>query len=1197
MVVKYVPRTNDGDLNSLLSEWAWADGTLTFGFPTIAAAFADYESGEEQSQGFAAFNIAQQAAVRDVLGQIADFTLLDFTESTGSSAGNAILRFGRSDAAETAYAYLPSSLGYGGDSWYTKDALLDAPSKGNFAFYTILHEVGHALGLLHPFEGDGQSVMSIEHDGMAFTVMSYSSVAGSQSLKNAENNFATGYMLYDIAALQTMYGANYATNAGDTKYKWNPETGEMLVDGVGQGRPAEAMIFQTVWDGGGIDTYDFSNMTESFRIDLRPGNWTRVGDYDLLADLGGVAPGNIANAFMHEGNPASLIENVIGTDLPDKIHGNEADNHLMGGDGYDSMYGYGGDDRLVGGLDDDRMYGGDGADRLDGSEGHDWMYGENGDDILKGGEGGDLLLGDAGNDTLLGGTGNDQLLGGENDDYLAGEDGNDKLKGDGGDDRLFGGGGNDHLEGGEGADILHGGDGDDTLIGGAGADRLEGGSGDDTYYFDDPGDTLVEFAGGGYDRLYTSFAVMPGHHIDAIYLSGTDDLELNGNYANNYISGNDGDNLIDGRGGRDSMRGGDGDDIYIVDDPEDYVLELAGGGYDTVYASVSYTLPEPRVNNYNPYASATMSPAPPPTTPIEIEALILTGTADIDGTGNQFDNSLVGNSGSNILSGLEGNDRIDGGAGADTMYGGAGDDVFIVDHSGDRTYDQQGFNTVESSASFALRTGIDTLVLTGSADISGKGNATANRISGNSGDNRIDGGEGADTMLGGLGDDTYIVDDSGDRIIETSATGGFDTVKSSVDHALRDNVEALALTGTANLSAFGNSATNWLYGNSGNNRLDGKEGADTMSGGLGDDLYIVDNSADRVIERAGSGFDTVKSTTSFGLSAHIEVLALSGSASIGAFGNASRNWLYGNEADNTLRGNGGDDVMRGNGGDDLYLVSETGDRVFEKAGDGFDTVRSDVTFGLSAHVEVLSLTGSAAINGYGNAQDNWIYGNAADNLLSGNGGADVMKGGDGDDTYLVENIGDVVIENGAGGGFDVVKSWVDYALGADIEVLALQGSAHLAASGNSAQNWLYGNSGNNVLSGGKGDDVLSGGSGNDVLAGGRGADRLVGGEGADQFRFDTAIGGGEIDRLDDFTSGVDKIVLDAGVFSALQNGNLAAGQFRLGTQALDADDRLIFDPSSGHLFYDPDGNGNSSAVLFGVLAAGTGLTWSDFVIL
>ena len=1175
MVVKYVPRTKDGDLNSLLSEWAWADGTLTFGFPTIAAAFADYESGEEQSQGFAAFNIAQQAAVRDVLGQIAEFTLLDFTESTGSSAANAILRFARSDAAETAYAYLPSPLGYGGDSWYTNDALLDAPSKGNFAFYTILHEVGHALGLLHPFEGDGQSVLPSDLDWMGNTVMSYSSYAGSQGLRNSENNFAAGYMLYDIAALQTMYGANYSTNAGDTKYKWDPVSGEMLVNGVGQGRPAEAMIFQTVWDGGGNDTYDFSNMPFSQTIDLRPGRWSAVGDLDLRASLGNLAPGNIANAFMHDGNPASLIENAIGTALGDTIYGNLADNFLFGGDGDDLLYGQEGNDRLLGGAGADQIRGGTGADRLEGGDDWDELFGDDGNDILEGGAGIDRLEGGAGADILLGGTEGDLLVGGDGDDLLDGEDGNDGLDGNEGNDRLIGGSGNDNLDGGSGAD---------TLI---------GGTGDDEYYVDDIGDVVVELAGEGTDTLNSSVSIAAGHHLENLNLTGEDDVDVVGNYSANTIVGNAGDNLLDGRGGADRMQGGYGDDTYIVDNPGDEVVEYPGRGYDQVFSSISYAMPEPVPTN--PFASATMGG--PDFISIEIEALYLTGSTDIDGTGNEFDNLLVGNSGSNTLSGLAGNDRIDGGAGADVMFGGDGDDVFVVDHAGDRAYDTHGSNTVESSVHFLLATGIDTLVLTGTANLTGSGNAAANRITGNSGDNRINGGAGPDTMLGGLGDDTYIVDDAGDRVIETSAIGGFDTVKSSVDHALRDNVEALALTGIADLSAFGNSATNWLYGNSGNNRLDGKEGADTMSGGLGDDLYIVDNSADRVIERAASGFDTVKSTTSFGLSAHIEVLALSGSASIGAFGNASRNWLYGNDADNTLRGNGGDDVMRGNGGDDLYLVSETGDRVFEKAGDGFDTVRSDVTFGLSAHVEVLALAGSAAINAYGNAQDNWIYGNAADNLLSGNGGADVMKGGDGDDTYLIENTGDVVIENGSGGGFDVVKSWVDYALGADIEVLALQGSAHLAASGNSAQNWLYGNSGNNVLSGGKGDDVLSGGSGNDVLAGGRGADRLVGGEGADQFRFDTAIGGGEIDRLDDFTSGVDKIALDAGVFSALQNGSLAAGQFRLGTQALDADDRLIFDPSSGHLFYDPDGNGNSSAVLFGVLAAGTGLTWSDFVIL
>ena len=225
---------------------------------------------------------------------------------------------------------------------------------GNYAYLTMLHETGHALGLKHPQDVKGSfGAMPLDHDSLEYSVMSYRSYIGA-STTSGYTNGATSYpqtlMMYDIAAVQEMYGANYATNGGDTVYKWSATTGEMYVNGAGQGAPAGNKIFMTVWDGGGHDTYDFSNYTTNLKVDLSPGGWTTVSTVQL-ADLNGayapgtkLAAGNIANAMLYQENPASLIEDVIGGSGSDRIIGNIADNHLAGGLGNDYLDGGAGTD-------------------------------------------------------------------------------------------------------------------------------------------------------------------------------------------------------------------------------------------------------------------------------------------------------------------------------------------------------------------------------------------------------------------------------------------------------------------------------------------------------------------------------------------------------------------------------------------------------------------------------------------------------------------------------------------------------------------------------------------------------------------------------------------------------------------------------------------------------------------------------------
>jgi len=223
-----------------------------------------------------------------------------------------------------------------------------------------------------------------------------------------------------------------------------------------------------------------------------------------------------------------------------------------------------------------------------------------------------------------------------------------------------------------------------------------------------------------------------------------------------------------------------------------------------------------------------------------------------------------------------------------------------------------------------------------------------------------------------------------------------------------------------------------------------------------------------------------------------------------------------------------------------------------------------------------------------------LAGGDGNDLLDGGEGIDSMSGGAGDDTYVVDNVRDVVSE-GLNAGTDTVRSALSYALGANVENLELTGTAHLSGTGNALANVITGNSGNNVLSGGLGDDVLLGGAGNDALLGGAGNDWLSGGEGLntltggageDVFYFDAAPAPGTLQTVADFSLIDDRIVFDATVFDALGAGfneTPAAMPSELvqigsGSAATDGDVRLIYDTASGALYYDADGNGAGDAV-------------------
>jgi Ca2+-binding RTX toxin-like protein len=293
-------------------------------------------------------------------------------------------------------------------------------------------------------------------------------------------------------------------------------------------------------------------------------------------------------------------------------------------------------------------------------------------------------------------------------------------------------------------------------------------------------------------------------------------------------------------------------------------------------------------------------------------------------------------------------------------------------------------------------------------------------------------------------------------------------------------------------------------------------------------------------------------------------------------GTAGDDSLEGTTGEDCINGKAGADSMSGLGGDDTYTVDNTGDTVVEGAGEGTDTIRASVTYTLPIYVEKLTLTGTSAINGTGNGLANVLTGNSAANKLNGRAGADTMAGKAGNDTYYVDNTGDKVTE-GADQGTDTIRSTITRTLPNNVEHLILTGAANINGTGNALANKLTGNGAANTLSGKAGNDTL------------------VGGAGPDRFLFNTTPNSStNYDRITDFDPADDTVRLEDSVFTALPVGTLAASAFATGTAATTAAHRIIYDPATGNVRYDADGNGPTPAVRFAQMTTKPALTRADF---
>ncbi len=528
--------------------------------------------------------------------------------------------------------------------------------------------------------------------------------------------------------------------------------------------------------------------------------------------------------------------------------------------------------------------------------------------------------------------------------------------------------------------------------------------------------------------------------------------------------------------------------------------------------------------------------------------------------------------------------------------------VVTLNADGTLRYDPSGqFNSLVSAATAAVTGASNSSAIDSFSYALNGGSATTVTVTINGVDGPGDvllGTPNADTLTGtaasetinALGDNDFIVGGGGNDIID--AGDGDDVVR----------------TGSGNDMIIGGLGRDLIDAGAGNDIISGGSGlANELAGGLGDDVFIVAAIGDTIIEFANEGIDEVRTSLSvLTLAPNVESLTYTGgAAAFLGIGNSSDNIIIGGTGVDQLSGLGGNDTLNDGGGagadtllggtgNDVYVIGNRGSSTIELTGEGIDEVRTTFSvFGLQNNIENLTFTDNATHGaGVGNNLDNVLTGGTGvddlfgrdgnDTLIGGTGSANTLLGQAGNDTYIVQVVGDSVIEFANEGTDTVQTALASFTLRDNVESLVYTGTGAFTGIGSDGTD--------NSITGGAGDDFLSGLGGDDVLIGGSGADILLGGEGADQFRYN----GGETgyDRILDFTVGVDTIALaNSGFLHTLKIELIASGA----PVATSANSTFLYDVNSGILSYDADGNGAGAAVQLAQLNIGLALTVSDFV--
>lgn len=517
-----------------------------------------------------------------------------------------------------------------------------------------------------------------------------------------------------------------------------------------------------------------------------------------------------------------------------------------------------------------------------------------GDLILTGNDMNNVITGNAGNTTLVAGAGNATLIAGSGLTTMIGGIGNDVFKvnnvndviieqaGHGkntvmttvsyvlpenvqnitatgtADVMLTGNNLDNVIRGNSGNDTLIAGDGNDTLISGTGITTMIGGNGNDVFYVNNVDDVISKQANTGKNTVITTVSYVLPENVQNITASGKADVTLTGNNLNNVITGNAGnDTLIAGSGdatlvagaGLATLIGGHGNNTFKVNSSNDVIVAQADALSNKVYASASFALSG------------------------SLRNLTLTGNAALTGVAGDLSATITGNAGNDTLIGGIGNDTLIAGSGIATLMGGAGSDTYKVNNVSDVIVEQANsdINTVLTSVSYVLPENVQNLTGIGSADLTLTGNGLDNVIIGNAGHDTLVGGSGNSTLvagsgvatlIGGSGNNTFKVNNVADIVIQQE-NAGLNTIISSVSYVMPDNVQDLLLTGSASLTATGNSGVNLIVANSGNDTLiagsgvsvlQGKTGHATLRNLAGAGALLGGSNSDTIIGGAGAAF-------------------------------------------------------------------------------------------------------------------------------------------------------------------------------------------------------------------------------------------------------------------------------------------------------------------------------------------------------
>lgn len=571
------------------------------------------------------------------------------------------------------------------------------------------------------------------------------------------------------------------------------------------------------------------------------------------------------------------------------------------------------------------------------------------------------------------------------------------------------------------ADYLEGASGSDTLIAlGAGA-TLVGGTGNEVFEVNDPTDVVEAQANAASNQLYSSVSYTLPLNVDVLTLTGTGDVNAFGNSdAADLITGNSGndllaagsgdDTLIAGSGsdtlvggmGVDTFEAGTGDDTFVINNIDD-VIDLGNApGDDTVESSVSYTLGQ------------------------GLDTLLLTGSADLEGQGNadasnelqanSGNDTLTAGSGSDSLFGGPGNDMLIGGSGDDLLVGGAGSDTFVAGlgidtllaGSGDNTFiinsaqdliqvnGPSGSNTVESSVSYVLGQGLDTLELTGSSNLKGQGNAGAsNELQANSGNDTLIAGSGSDTLIGGSGNDTLVAGSGNDTLIAGSGTDLLEGGAGNTTYVLDSGF------GQAEIEPGSESGV--IQFGDGIAPSDLTVGLTTDSNG--NLALLIEDGSSVVTVEGGLGGSIGSFEFANGTQLSLASLLAAATVTPDSIAGSSGNEVLNTSAGTSLTGGTGEDTIVGTGASDTLMGSGPGSQFLMGIGSGDSLVG-----GYGDDTLVGSGDSDTLVAGAGNQV---LYGDGSLEVLAGGTGADTLYGGNGDDT-LIGGTGNTVMYGGTG---------------------------------------------------------------------------------------------------------------------------------------------------------------------------------------